>query len=419
MTAGTVLAPFDPNAVELQANPYPTYAAYRSAEPVHLGTSAEPGSRGTWYLFSFDDSERVLVDTDTYRSNPDARGGAAVHAPPGWEAVGHVFQRFLGGIDPPDHDRLRGLLRKAFSPREIGKLRSRIQAVADSLFAETFDRVGSRFDVVEDFAFPLPMTVVGEMLGVSTDHRGQFKRASTAIADAIDNPTDPGLAATGSAAIAELLEYFAELIEERRRHPRLDVLTGMVEASRQDESILSEEQLLAIAVELLVAGHETTANAIGLSIFGLGEDESAARALASADPSRLPACIEELLRWTSPSQRQRARWPTGDVEIGGRVIRKGEPVVVVTGAANRDPDRFPRPDRMIFDRPQGRPHVAFGRGAHFCLGANLARLELGIVMPRIAAALTTIDLPDRGDVQWRPNTLLPGPVAVPVQTASC
>jgi cytochrome P450 len=117
MTAETVLAPFDPNALELRTNPYPTYAAYRSTEPVHLGTSAEPGSRGTWYLFAFDDSERVLVDTDTYRSNPGAVGREAQHAPPGWEAVGHVFQRFLGGIDPPDHDRLRALRpRAAISP---------------------------------------------------------------------------------------------------------------------------------------------------------------------------------------------------------------------------------------------------------------------------------------------------------------
>jgi cytochrome P450 len=418
MTAGTVPGPFDPNALELRANPYPTYAAYRSTEPVHLGTSAEPGSRGTWYLFAFDDSERVLVDTDTYRSDPGAMGREAVPAPPGWEAVGHVFRRFLGGIDPPDHDRLRALLRKAFSPREIEKLRSRIQDVADSLFAETFDLPGRCFDLVADFAFPFPMIVVGEILGVSADRRAQFKKASAAIADAIDNPADRDLAAAGSSAIAGLLEYFAELLKERRRHPRQDVLTGMVEAARQDESILSEEQLLAIAVELLVAGHETTVNAISLSIFGLGEDEAAARALASADPTTLPACIEELLRWTSPSQRQRPRWPARDVEIGGRAIRRGEPVVVVTGAANRDPDRFPSPDRMVFDRPKGSRHIAFGRGPHFCLGANLARLELGIAMPRIAAALTRIDIPGRGDVRWRPNTLLPGPVAVPVQTAS-
>jgi cytochrome P450 len=360
MTAETVLAPFDPNALELRTNPYPTYAAYRSTEPVHLGTSAEPGSRGMWYLFAFDDSERVLVDTDTYCSNPGAVGREAEHAPPGGEAVGHVFQRFLGGIDPPNHNRLRALLRKAFSLREIEKLRSRIQDVADSLFAETFDLPGRRFDLVADFAFPLPMIVVGEVLGVSTERRAQFKRASAAIADAIDNPTDRGLAAAGSSAIAGLLEYFAELLKERRRHPRQDVLTRMVEASRRDESVLSEEQLLAIAVELLVAGHETTVNAISLSSFGLGEDESAASALASADPTMLAAYIEELLRWTSPSQRQCPRWRTRDVEIGGRAILRGEPVVVVTGAANRDPDRFPSPDRMVFDRPKGNRHVAFG-----------------------------------------------------------
>ena len=405
------LPPFDPHDPRLLPSPYPLLAQYRTSGPVHRGVSADPAVT-TWYTFGFDDSEQVLTDVATFASNPSALGRAAA-VPAGWESVGHVFHRFLGGIDPPEHAQLRALLAQAFSPRQIERLRERIVYVASDLLEPTFRAPGSSFDLVADFAFPFPMVVIGEILGVDTAERTRFKDASTAIADAIDVPTDVARAGAGSAAVTYLLEYFRYLIAQRREHPRDDVLTAMIRAAGQDENALSEEQLLAIAVELLVAGHETTVNAIAIGTLGLRDDPAAAHALATAPEPDLRGCVEELLRWTAPSQRQRARWATQRTEVGGCTIEAGDAVVVVTAAANRDPAVFDDPDTIRFDRGPNR-HLTFGRGPHFCLGANLAKLELRVAMPVVAAAIGSAAVPEPDEIVWRMNTLLPGPVAVPV-----
>ena len=407
----SLLSPFDPNDVRLHPVPYPLLASYRSTDPVHRGVRIDPDVT-TWYTFGYSDSEHVLTDVATFASNPSAIGRAA-SLPPGWEPVGHVFHRFLGAIDPPAHGRLRALLRQAFSPREIERLRERVEHVAGQLLGETFRARAVEFDLVADFAFPFPMIVIGEILGVDADEQTRFKNASTAIADAIDDPADPVRAQAGSAAVRYLLEYFKSLIKRRRARPQDDVLTAMIRAADQDRTILTEDQLLAIAVELLVAGHETTVNAIAIGSLGLRDDPAAGRDLATAPAPELRGCIEELLRWTAPSQRQRARWATRRAVVGGRTIESGEAVVVVTAAANRDPEWFDDPDAIRFDRGANR-HLTFGRGPHFCLGANLAKLEMRVAMPAIAAALDRAAMPEPGDIVWRSNSLLPGPVAVPV-----
>jgi pimeloyl-[acyl-carrier protein] synthase len=399
---------FDPNSSCLWSDPYPTYARFRAADPVHWGIATNEELQGSWYTFGYEDGERVLADTATFASDP-ASVGMEDKLPPGWQPISEVFQRFLGGIDRPEHDRLRSGIMRAFTARRVAQLRGRIEEITSELLDDVMSSPSGRFDLMADFAFPLPMTVIGDMLGVPPGDRSAFRDVSSAIASAIDDPGNAEQVGRGVAAIVEVRDYFRGLLADRRRQPADDLLTAMVQATDSEGISMGEEQLIAIAIELVVAGHETTVNAIGLGVLGLSDDRPALESVAAAaTDTELDAVVDEVLRWTSPSQRQRNRWATSDVVVGERTIRRGDPVVVVTGAANRDPVRFRAPDQIDFSRPPAR-NLTFGFGPHFCLGAALARLELRVALPALASHLSAMCLPSRGEVAWRENSLLPGP----------
>ena len=272
--------------------------------------------------------------------------------------------------DPPVHTRLRTLLNRAFTPRAIDGLRPHIEDIAASLLADA-GRAGGRFDAVTGFAQPLPIIVIAELLGVPPSDRDRLKEWSTAIANTTNVlNTEPALAAARQATL-ELIAYMDEVVAQRRTAPGADIMTALVQAEEGGER-LSHDELLAFSILLLLAGHETTTNLIGNGLLALTEHpEQAAR--LRADRALLPSAVEEFLRYDSSVQGA-VRFARQTAEVGGRTIEQGSTLLLLLGAANRDPAQFPDPDALDVARSPNR-HLSFGRGIHFCLGAPLARLE--------------------------------------------
>lgn len=382
------------------ADPYPVYHRLRVEDPVHRHPY------GFYVLTRYDDVAGFLRDArfgkGGYQALIESRFGAGPDGP--WLALSMLFR------DPPDHTRLRGLVSKAFTPRVVETLRGRIQGIVDRLL----ERVAGAplMDVIEDLAYPLPVTVISELLGVPVGDGDTVKGWSRDVAralDAIALPVGPDVIERGGRATDEMAGYFRDLIMERRRRPALDLLSGLVEAEEAGDR-LTEQELLATCVLLYVAGHETTVNLIGNGLLALLRHPEARRRLQE-DPGLLGGAIEELLRYDGPVQRT-GRMAASDTEIGGVPIAAGSLVLGLLGAANRDPARFAEPDRLDLRRAEPR-HLAFGSGIHYCLGAPLARLEaqvaIGTVLRRFPALTLAVECP-----VWRPSSTLRGLDTLPV-----
>jgi cytochrome P450 len=417
MTAATPspsnLPRFNPVDSALLGDPYPTYARYRDADPIHWGFASMSDLPGSWFLFRHQDNVDVLADTDRFANDP-ASVGMSHAVPEAFRPVAHVFQRWLGGMDAPDHRRLRAILAKAFTPRRVAALQPRIAAIT----AELVDRAAATsetVDLVADVAFPLPMAVVGDALGVQPPDWPLFQQWSADLTNAVDRAGEPGAAAVGAAAVNSMVEYFAEAVARQRRHPQDDLLGAMVAAADDDGQPMHELDVIAIATELGVAGHETSTNAIAKSVLGLMAQRDRWEELKTLSDKGLDSAIDELLRWSAPVQRQRWRWVTQDHKLDGRPLERGQSVVSILGAANRDPAVFADPDRIDFARPAAR-HVTFGFGVHYCLGATLARLEFKTALTALMAQMPDMELACLPEaIEWRPNFILPGPASVPVR----
>jgi pimeloyl-[acyl-carrier protein] synthase len=391
---------YNPLLPEFHANPYPFYRRLREEDPVH----ASP--LGIWVLTRYEDAVMVLRDPRFGREGiaelQEARLGAARARPKNSRDM--LFR------DPPDHTRLRALVSRAFTPRVVEEMRPHIQEIVDGLL----DRVkgSGGMDVIEDLAYPLPVRVICEMLGVPTSDQEVFRQWSADIARSLDAalfPANSGVAERGQEASDALKEYFRSLIAVRRKHPQPDLLSGLIAAEEQGDK-LSEAELLSTCVLILIAGHETTVNLIGNGLLALLGNPDQLRALAS-DPSLIQTGIEELLRYDGPVQRT-SRMTMADVEIGGKKIAKDSVVVAAIGAANRDPAYFADPERLDVARKDNR-HIAFGFGIHFCLGASLARIEgqvaIGTLLRRMPALKLVSDTPE-----WRESSVLRGLKTLPV-----
>ena len=390
---------FNPSLPEFHANPYPFYHRLRAAEPVHQTPM------GFWVLTRFDDAVMVLRDPRFGRDGFE-QVLAAVY---GDDKESGRLPRSMLFRDPPDHTRLRALVSKAFTPRVIEGMRAHIQAIVDRLL----DRVqaAKRMDVIADLAYPLPVTVICEMLGVPTEDRGSIRQWSFDVArslDAIGVPADVEIMTRGRTARHALGDYFRRLLPERRRHPQDDLLSLLIAAEEQGDK-LSEGELLATCVLLFIAGHETTVNLIGDGLLALLRHPDQLERLAD-DSTLVHGAVEELLRYDSPVQRT-ARITNADVEIGGHSIAKGSMVVAAIGAANRDPAQFPDPDRLDIARRDNR-HIAFGFGIHFCLGAPLARVEGQIALGTLIGRMPGLALAE--PPAWRESSTLRGLQALPV-----
>jgi len=306
--------------------------------------------------------------------------------------------------DPPDHTRLRALVSKAFTPRTIEVMRDHIQDIVDRLLGRALAQGG--MDVMEDLAYPLPVTVICEMLGVPVGDHASIRGWSADIArslDAIGLPSDQSIVERGRIARRQLADYFRALVPERRARPQPDLLSGLLAAEEQGDK-LTEPEVIAMCLLLFIAGHETTVNLIGNGLLALlRHPEQLAR--VQADPALVPNAVEELLRYDSPVQRT-ARITTEEVDLAGHHITKGAMVVVALGAANRDPAQFADPDRLDVTRRDVR-HISFGFGIHFCLGAPLARVEGQIALGALLRRAPGLTL-DEPTLEWRESSVLRG-----------
>ena len=409
MAAAAPATPF-PNPFanpQLLADPYPLYAMLRANNPVFRVPIPDPESPGLFVLTRHADVHAVLRDA---RFSVDRRRAAIVQANrerlPTQLIEGPGSLRSMLLMDPPDHTRVRGLVNKAFTPRRVAELAPRIEQLVDELLEEAAG--GGGFDVISDFAEPLPAIVIAELLGVpASDHR-TFKQWSSDLINALGRGPF-GAAEAIEAKIEPILAYLREAIAERRRQPGEDLISGMIEA-QQERDALSDAELLSNSFLLLLAGHETTTNLIGNGTLALlRHPEELAR--LRAEPELLENAVEELLRYDSPVQAT-ARVPGEDVALGDSILPKGALCITLLGAANRDPQLFAEPDRLDLARAEARQHLSFGFGTHFCLGAGLARLEGRIAFRRLLARFGALEL--AGEAPLRPNFFLRGRSALPV-----
>ncbi len=390
--------PFNPMDPEFVADPYPTYHRLRAEDPVHHSPL------GFWVLTRYDDVVAALRDPRLAKEAIAAFVAARFGAPV--PAMGlSMLDR-----DPPDHTRLRGLVSKAFTPRVVERLRPRIREIVDGLLARV-EGVGS-MDLIEEFAYPIPVNVICEMLGVPLGDHERFKGWSLDIArglDAILLPPESDVGRRAVAARRALADYFRGLIAERRASPRDDMLSALIAAEEAGDS-LSEDELLATCILLLIAGHENPVNLMGNGTLALLRHPGELRRLRE-NPGLIGGAVEELLRYDGPVQRT-ARIPSEDVTIGGRTIGKGEMVMPFIGAADRDPAQFSEPDRLDITRADNR-HIAFGWGIHFCLGAPLARVEGQIALSTLAQRLPKLALATERP-EYRQSLTLRGLRTLPV-----
>ena len=378
--------PFDP---EVRANPYPWYHQLRAEDPVHPSDFAPDG---VWVLMRYADSLFALRDQRFSANRREARINQDFYDPE--VDVGPLGRaQTMLTADPPDHTRLRTLVSKAFTPGAVEAMRPHIQEIVNDLLDKVQDN--GRMDVISDLAYPLPVIVIAEMLGVPPQDRGRFKKWSNAIAVTLDPIVAPEALERAQQSAQELAEYFRGVVEERRRNPKHDLISALLAAEEQGDR-LSEDDLYATCMLLLIAGNETTTNLIGNGMLALLRHPDQLQKLRD-DPSLIESAVEELLRYDSPVQAT-GRVALEDMEIGGKKIAKGDMLVTHLGAANRDPERFPDPDRLDITRNDNR-HLAFGYGLHFCLGAPLARIEgqisLSTILRRFPGLRLETEAPER------------------------
>lgn len=352
-----------------------------------------------WMLFDYDAISTALRDVESFSSRA---------APPG----GRPFD-WLIFSDPPRHTQLRGIISRAFTPRIVSALEPRIREIGCELLDSVLER--GEMDVATEFSGPLPVTVIAELLGIPLQDRARFKRWSDAILGLANTVAGAGHAAQAvqdfAAAKAEMAPYLADLVAERRSAPRNDLLTKLVEAEL-DGARLSDQDLLGFFQHLLLAGTETTANLINNALLCFIENPEQLSLVRRA-PELLPSAIEEVLRYRSPVQAV-FRATRCDVALQGKTIPAGKLVLVMIGSANRDPRQFADADRFDVRRAPN-PHLAFGHGIHFCLGAALSRLEASVALATLLESLEDFGLAT--DEPWEPRKAfhVHGPTRLPIR----
>src|SRR5436853_1419935 len=384
---------FNPLSPEFIRDPYPYYERLRTTDPMHLTPF------GAFVASRHAEASHVLRDKRFGKDFVDRtvrRYGPQIMEQPVFRSMSH----WMLHLDPPDHTRLRGLMVKAFTARRVEDMRPRIQQVVD----QSLDRMipQGRMDLIEDFAFRLPVTIICDMLGIPDEHRETFyagSRDSGRILEPV--PLSPEDIRQGNARTAMGAMYFQQLFELRRKNPGDDLTTQLVQAE-EDGSKLSNEELVANIILLFGAGHETTVNLIGNGLLALFRNPDQL-ALLKAKPELTTNAVEEFLRYDSSVQLT-GRVALEDIEdLGGKRIPKGETVLCLVGSANHDPAVYPdHPEQLDITRPNVRP-LSFGGGIHFCLGAQLARIEAGIAISTLLRRLPDLRLDDAANPEWRPT----------------
>jgi cytochrome P450 len=403
VVVATVFNPFLPEA---RRDPYPHYAACRREAPVHWSPIVQ-----AFVLTRYDDVLRVLRDPSfsVDRTKLPLFRGPVNPLDFLGEHLKTLFLNLMLFQDPPRHTRLRNLVGKAFTPRTVAGLHERIDAIVEERLDAAAD--AGRMELVEDLANPVPVTVIAELLGVPAADRPRFNAWAGAVTSLLEPAAvlDAGFRERANRALAEMRAYLDDVVAARRRTPRDDLLTRLAEAEEAG-SRLDADELFAMAVLLLIAGHETTANLIGNAVLALLRHPGERKRLTE-DPDLLASAVEEFLRYDTVAQLT-ARLATEPVEIDGVAIAPRQPVLLVIGAANRDPARFEDPDRLDLGRADNR-HLAFGFGQHFCLGASLARAEARATLGALLRRFPAFD-GDPDAAEHKPTGLLRGLRALPL-----
>ena len=400
---------FDLGNPATKANPFPEFARLRIEDPVHWSPAMK-----AWIVTRYADVKQVALNnrqisadrlTPFFKANPEYQRGSI-------ESLVRYLNHWMVFRDPPDHTRLRRLFTKAFTPTAVENLRSNIEDIVAHLIDGMQAKAGrgEPVDYIADFAYPLPASVIMDLLGVPRTDLERVKVWSDDIALFIGTAQVAGnkylRAETGAKAMAD---YFRGLVEARAAAPTGDMISQLVLA-RDDRDALSTDEIIGTAILLLFAGHETTTNLIGSGFFySMKHHDEWERLVAS--PSVADQAVEEYLRYDGPSGAL-ARVAAADTELGGKTIREGQRVFAFMNSANRDPEAFDDPERFDIGRPQS-PHMTFGHGIHFCLGAPLARLEARIAAVRLAERLPNIRLTS-GEPDWHDSLILRGVKSLPV-----
>lgn len=395
----------DFTSADLKKQPFPVLDDLRANAPLYRFEGANGGH--AWMVTRYDDVLAILKDSrfgkDIRRVLPPEQ---TANFAPGSDTPS-LFRFHMLSSDPPDHTRLRHLVSKVFTPRMIEQLRPRIQQITDELLDQV--QVQGQMDLISDFAFPLPITVICEMLGVPVEDRLKFRVWSNAFLDrsGLIQADDEELPELG-----EFVRYLQALIKEKRERPDDRLVSQLVYAEEAGDK-LSENELISMIFLLLIAGHETTVNLIGNGVLELLQHPDQWRKL-QADPSLIGTAVEEILRYTSPVMVGTVRWASEDIEMHGTVIEKGDLVWISLMAANTDPQHFPASEELNITREENE-HLAFGKGIHFCLGAPLARMEGQIALGTLVRRLPELRLRVQPEeLRWRPGMLLHGLQELPV-----
>ena len=391
---------------EFRANPYPDYGWMREQSPIYQVTLG--GGRKAWMITRYEDADEVLRDP-RFSKNP-----RSVVSPeklfenqvPNAEVHRQISSHMLSS-DPPDHTRLRAIVNKAFTPRMIEQWRTRIQTITNDLLDAVQDK--GQMELISDFAFPLPMTVISEMLGIPEEDRLQFRRWSN---DLVSGFGEEDQVQRIYASMEAFAHYLMKLIAWRREKPEDDLVSKLVQAELEGDK-LSSHELVGMIFLLLVAGHETTVNLIGNGILALLQHPDQMEKLRQ-HPELIKPAIEELLRYNGPLFTATGRWAREDVDYKGTLIRKGEMVMVSVAAANHDEKQFRNAEELDITRKENQ-HLAFGKGIHYCLGAPLARLEGQIAIAALLQRFPHLCLnADPETLTYRTGTLIHALDTLPV-----
>lgn len=400
---------------EFASDPYPAYAWLRENSPVHRTTL--PSGVEAWLVTRYADARQALADqrlskNPAHHDEPaHAKGRTGIPGERKAELMTHLLN-----IDPPDHTRLRRLVAKAFTPRRVAEFAPRVQELTDQLI-DRFAREGSA-DLIHEFAFPLPIYAICDLLGVPREDQDDFRDWAGMMLRHVKPGHGSGPRGGVARSVKKMRGYLAELIHRKRLDPGDDLISGLIRASDHGEH-LTENEAAAMAFILLFAGFETTVNLIGNGVYALlthpEQRERLQKALAEGDTGLLETGVEELLRFDGPVELATWRFATEELALGGQRIAAGDPVLVVLAAADRDPERFEHPDTLDLSRRDNQ-HLGYGHGIHYCLGAPLARLEGRTALATLLRRLPDLRLAaDPADLRWRGGLIMRGLRTLPVE----
>ncbi|MEV6795017.1 cytochrome P450 [Streptomyces sp. NPDC051320] len=400
---------------EFATDPYPAYAWLRENAPVHL--AALPSGVEAWLVTRYQDARTALAEPRLsknpahHAASPHAKGKTGIPGERKAELMTHLLN-----IDPPDHTRLRRLVSKAFTPRTVARFAPRVQELTDQLI-DAFVEKGEA-DLIHEFAFPLPIYAICDLLGVPREDQDEFRDWAGMMLRHTKAGQGGGPRGGVARSVKKMRSYLAELIHRKRENLGDDLISGLIRASDGGEH-LTENEAAAMAFILLFAGFETTVNLIGNGVYALlrNPDQRARlqESLAAGETELLATGVEELLRYDGPVELATWRFATERLTLGGQEVAEGDPVLVVLAAADRDPERFTEPDTLDLARVDNQ-HLGYGHGIHYCLGAPLARLEAQTALATLLRRLPDIRLAvDPADLRWRGGLIMRGLRTLPVE----